>query len=101
MAARTSSRDLYAPNSEMKIRFDEQGIQRYLNLRDMGEEVELICHSYSEWRPVPESLQMKKDEFGRMIIILYNNFILFALELCPLLLSNPMLSDWKLIESDF
>ena len=95
------SNKITSNNYNFQLRFDEQGIQRYIDVKDMGEEVELVCHSYLEWIPVPDSLQMKKDEFRRKIIRLYNNFIVFALELCPLLIGNPMLSDWKPIKSGF
>ena len=85
-------------NYNFQLRFDEQGIQRYIDVKDKGGELELICHSYTGWRPVPESVKINKNEFSKKMMKLYNDFIVYASELCPLLISQPMLSEWKIIE---
>ncbi len=85
------SNDIY----DFQLRFDEQGIQRYIDVKDDQEKVVLTCHSYTEWNPVPESIQIKKDEFKQKLIKLHNDFISYASELCPLLINHHMLSGWK------
>lgn len=52
-------------------------------------------HSYfTEWTPSENEIEMDKAEIREMIIKLYSNFIVYAKELCPTLINNPILLDW-------
>ncbi|MGL4346378.1 MAG: hypothetical protein ACRCTE_14355 [Cellulosilyticaceae bacterium] len=80
-----------------QLRFDEQGIQRYINVKSEEQKVVLTCHTYTEWKPSPQTIEIEKEEFKDKIIMLYNDFIEYANEICPALINHGMLSRWKKI----
>lgn len=82
-----------------KLDFYEQGTEREIIFEEVGGKIKLICFSRISWTPIPNIIEMNKEDVKLIFENLYSDFIKYSKVLCDDLINDPLLSNWlKLME---
>ena len=87
-------RSISENNYNFGLDFYEQGIEREIQFKDNGNYVSLVCISRTDWKPVPDKIDMRKEDIKTMFEDLYKSFSSYGEVLCFELINHPMLKEW-------
>lgn len=81
---------------DFSIDFYEQGVERRLDFREKGEDMEIECVSRAHhWDPQPKVMSIGRDELKTMLERLAVDFCSLVEDICPQLTRHPWFQDWK------
>lgn len=87
-------RKIKRDNYNFKLDFYEQGLEREIIFKDLGDMVQVKCSCRIKWKPNPEVIFMSKFEIKEQFLKLYKKFDLLTNNLCPELLQEPLFIEW-------
>jgi len=74
----------------------EQGVERTIEFSSNGNDVQVTCSTYTDWKPEPSVIVMSKDDVKKIFYELKFNFCSIAEKACPKLSSHTWFKQWSL-----
>jgi len=86
----------YQNSYDFNLDFYEQGLERMLIFKEKEDSIIIMCESHNKWIPDHQIEHISKSGLVKMILELYNKFIIYTECLCGHLLEHPLMKEFIL-----